>query len=258
MNNSFETLELQQKGPVAWLTLNRPERLNAITPRMNAELADYFEDLPQRTETRVVVLRGAGRAFCAGLDIIEANRGGPAASNRLPDIVKAMRACPQPIIAAVHGAACGGGMAFALAADVRLAGESFKMNDAFIKVGASGCELGLSYLLPRQVGLSVASELMLTGRFIDAQRALATGLVSSVVADDQLETEAEQLAKDMLANSPMGLRRTKETLNRCLDVSDFDEVVDLEQAVQDECVKGPDFREALRAFEEKRPPRWQT
>ena len=97
MNDSFETLELQQEGPVAWLTLNRPERLNAITPRMNAELADYFEGLPQRTETRVVVLRGAGRAFCAGLDIIEANRGESAPSNRLPDIVKAMRACPQPI-----------------------------------------------------------------------------------------------------------------------------------------------------------------
>jgi enoyl-CoA hydratase/carnithine racemase len=133
-------------------------------------------------------MRGAGAAFCAGLDIKE-HRGGdrvPDTAGRaepgyhLFDIVRLMRACPQPVIALVHGPACGGGFAMALAADIRLAGASARMNDAFVALGRSGCEMGLSYFLPRIVGLGVATELMYTGSFIDAKRAHAVGLVSGV------------------------------------------------------------------------------
>src|SRR5690606_16318767 len=128
-----------------------------------------------------------------------------------------MRRCPQTIISLVQGAACGGGFALALASDIRIAGESAKMNAAFIKIGLSGCDVGVSYLLPRLVGVSVASELILTGRFIKAQRALATGLVSEVVPDDQLEQAAESYVEDLLATSPLGLRLSKECLNMNID-----------------------------------------
>ena len=126
-----------------------------------------------------------------------------------------MRRAPQPIIAAVHGAAAGGGFAIALAADVRIAGESARMNAAFIRLGLSACDVGVSYFLPRLVGASVASELLLTGDFIDADRALATGLVSRVVPDAELESAAREMAGRMLRNSPLALRLTKE----CLEVN---------------------------------------
>ncbi len=192
MASEYKTLTVEKRGAADWLTLNRAEALNAISLEMVHELDDYFSRLYDDRNTRVVVLRGAGRAFCAGLDIKDrAGRdheavpfgGGFGFQGFLAGIYIKMRRCPQPIIALVHGAACGGGFAFALAADVRIAGESARMNAAFIKLGLSACDMGVSYFLPRLVGTSVASELMLTGRFIHAPRALATGLVSEVVAD---------------------------------------------------------------------------
>jgi enoyl-CoA hydratase/carnithine racemase len=120
-----------------------------------------------------------------------------------------MRRCPQPIISVSHGAACGGGFALALASDIRIASDKAKMNAAFIKIGLSGCDVGVSYLLPRLVGTSLASELILTGRFIYADRALQAGLVSSVVPIDQLSDEVTSLVDDTLATSPLGLRLTK-------------------------------------------------
>jgi len=251
-----KTLTIENRGPVQWVTLNRPEQLNAITGDMAEELAAYFEGLIRNTSVRVVVLRGAGRGFCAGLDMKArlAGEGSPEKTARLPDIIKAMRTCPQPIIALVHGPACGGGFAFALASDIRLAGQSARMNDAFIKIGLSGCELGLSYFLPRQVGASVAAELMYTGRFISAERALRTGLVSEVVADEDLEDAAQDIIGEMLQASPMGLRKTKETLTRCLNIDDVHAVIDIEQAVQTECMRSPNMQEAIKAFVEKRQP----
>ena len=262
----FKTLRLESKGAVDWLTLNRPERLNTLTGTMVAELCTYFEGLKRDYSVRVVVLRGAGRAFCAGLDIKE-HQGGdrvPEGAGRtrpgyhLFDIVKLMRACPQPIVALVHGPACGGGFAIALAADLRVVGHSARMNDAFVALGRSGCELGLTYFLPRIVGLGLASEIMLTGGFVDAQRALDIGLANRVGADEDLETIAEPLLAAMLRTAPLGLRMTKETLNRALDVSDLATVIDLEERAQSICGRGPDFDEAMRAFLEKREPRYEA
>jgi len=263
---TFETLELRHEGPVAWLTLSRPEALNAMSRRLVDELREFFGELPRRPETRVVVLRGAGRAFCAGLDLKEGpgDEGlddGPAAGlrlqRRISEIPMLMRRAPQPVIACVHGPACGGGFALALASDVRLAGRSARMNAAFIKLGLSACDIGVSYFLPRLVGASLASELLLTGRFLEAERALAVGLVSRVVDDEALEDEARALADEMLATSPLGLRLSKECLNASLDAGSLEQVIAMEDRNQILCAQGPDVAEGMRAFLEKRRPRWR-
>jgi len=255
------TIRVETRGAVDWLTLNRPENLNAITVEMVRELSDYFDGLFEDRTRRIVVMRGAGRAFCAGLDIKESQGGveapfggGFGFQGALADVYLKMRRCPQPIVALVHGAACGGGFAFALAADIRVAGESARMNAAFIKLGLSACDMGVSYFLPRLVGLSVASELMLTGRFIHAPRALATGLVSEVVADDQLEAAAQPYLDEMLATSPMGLRLTKEGLGLAVDAPGLAAAIAIENRNQVLCSRTNDFAEGRRAFLEKRAP----
>ena len=258
------TIHVEKRGAVDWLTLNRPDRLNTITGTMVEELCRYFDALRSDYSVRIVVLRGAGRAFCAGLDIKEHLSGDrvPEGAGRtrpgyhLFDIVRLMRACPQPIVALVHGPACGGGFAMALASDIRIAGESARMNDAFVALGRSGCELGLSYFLPRIVGLGIATELMYTGSFVDAPRALQIGLVSRVVPDGMLETAAQQFVEPMLKTAPLGLRMTKQTLNTALNINDLNAVIDLEERAQSICGRGPDFEEAMNAFLEKRPPRY--
>jgi enoyl-CoA hydratase len=157
----------------------------------------------------------------------------------------------------VHGAACGGGFALALASDVRLAGESARMNAAFIRIGLSACDMGVSYFLPRLVGGSVASELMLTGRFIEAERALRVGLVSKVVPDDALEGEAAALAREMLAATPLGLRLTKECLNASVDAPSLESAIAMEDRNQVLCTQTRDFREGIAAFLEKREPHYR-
>ncbi len=261
MRHDYKTIQVETRGAVHWLTLNRPEALNSINTQMTGELSDYFGGLYHDRDCRIVVMRGAGRAFCAGLDIkATADRddlpfgGGFGFQGYLAEVYLKMHRCPQPIIALVHGAAAGGGFAFALAADIRIAGETARMNAAFIRLGLSACDMGVSYFLPRVVGRSVASELMLTGRFINAQRALATGLVSEVVADDQLESAAQPYIEEMLMTSPMGLRLTKEGLNLAVDAPSLEATMAIENRNQVLCARTEDFAEGLRAFIEKRSP----
>lgn len=249
--SKYTTISVVHEGPVDWLTLNRPERLNALNGTMIRELWDYFTSLQSDYSRRVVVLRGAGKMFCVGLDLDWYNEtggkdmpqgatdGGPGPS--LADIVLMMRSCPQIIVSLVQGAACGGGFSFALASDIRIAGKSAKMNVAYVKLGLSGCELGTSYFLPRMLGTSVAAELMMTGRFIRAERALATGLVSEVVDDDQLENAARSLIKDLLAASPTGLRKTKEVMTRASEIEDLSAVIALEEHTQMACMNAGSF-----------------
>jgi enoyl-CoA hydratase len=257
----FETLILERRDHVAWLTLNRPESLNAMNRQLVQELRTFFAEIGDDRETRVVVLRGAGRAFCAGLDLKEnaagagdgSVQGGLRAQRTISELVMLMRRAPQPIIACVQGAACGGGFALALGADVRLAGESARMNAAFIRIGLSACDVGVSYFLPRMVGASIAAELLLTGNFIEAQRAERLGLVSRVVPDAQLDAAAQALADDMLRNSPLGLRLTKECLNASLDAGSLEQVIAMEDRNQILCSRSEDFREGITAFLTKRP-----
>lgn len=260
----FETLTVEKRGQVDWLTLNRPDSLNAINTPMVTELRDYFGSLMEDKETRIVVMRGAGRAFCAGLDIKDSRAGtyeqpfgnGFGFQGYLAEVYIRMRRCPQPIVSLVQGAACGGGFSFVMASDIRIAGESAKMNAAYIKIGLSACDMGCSYFLPRLVGTSVASELMLTGRFIHTDRALATGLVSEVVPDDQLEAAAEPYVEEMLNNSPMGLRMTKEGLTMAIDASSLEAAMAIENRNQLMCSRTSDAREGMAAFIEKRKPNY--
>jgi enoyl-CoA hydratase/carnithine racemase len=263
MRQTYETIEVDKHGQVDWLTLNRPETLNAISAQMVADLDDYFGRLFNDSTVRIVVLRGAGRAFSAGLDIKDRSvrggfeipfGGGFGFQGWLAGVYIKMRRCPQPIISLVHGAACGGGFAFALASDIRLAGESARMNAAFIRIGLSACDMGVSYFLPRLVGVSVASELMLTGRFIHAPRALATGLVSEVVPDDELERAAQPYIDEMLSTSPMGLRMTKEGINMAVDASSLEAAMAIENRNQLMTSRSPNAAEGMKAFLEKRAP----
>src|SRR5262249_6483142 len=167
---SYTAITVERRGDADWVTLNRPERLNALDQAMVDDLLEYFGSAGE-DPCRVIVLRGAGRAVCAGVGIKETTIArleealvGLMEQRRFSDIIRRMRRCPQPVIALVHGAACGGGFSIALAADVRIAGESARMNAAFIRIGFSGSDMGSSYFLPRLVGVSIASELLLTGR----------------------------------------------------------------------------------------------
>jgi len=261
---AYETIDLQHEGKVAWLTLNRPHALNALNSAIVDELHDFLRNLPSDESTRVVVMRGAGRAFCAGLDLKEHNRSqgeqfrdserGFRSQRRMSELVMQMRRAPQVFIAAVHGPACGGGFSLAMACDCRIAGESARFNAAFIRIGLSGCDMGTSYFLPRLVGMAVASELLMTGRFIDARRALATGLVSEVVPDDQLEAAAHKLADDMVQTAPLGLRLTKECLAASVDAGSLEQALFMEDRNQVLCARSADFGEGVRAFLEKRRP----
>jgi enoyl-CoA hydratase/carnithine racemase len=246
---------------VATLTLNRPQRLNALNPALIDALHDFFAGLNSRSAARVVVLRGAGRAFCAGLDLSDAKLDAEVGEmldqqQRIRNIVLAMRRCPQPIIGLVQGAAAGGGFALALACDVRLATPDARMNAAFIRLGLSACDIGVSYFLPRMVGSSLAAEYLLTGRFMSAERALALGLVSRVAALPELEAEATALAADMLHATPLGLRLTKDALNLAVDAPGLEAAIAIEDRNQILCTQGKDFAEGVAAFREKRAPRY--
>lgn len=167
-----------------------------------------------------------------------------------------MRRCPQPIIACVNGAAAGGGFALALASDVRLATPDVRMNAAFIRIGLSACDIGVSYFLPRMVGSSVAAEYMLTGRFITAERAYQLGLVSRVVEPEQMQAEAQGFVDDMLHATPLGLRLTKEALNHAIDAQGLEAAIAMEDRNQILASSDGDFQEGVAAFLQKRKPNY--
>jgi enoyl-CoA hydratase/carnithine racemase len=261
-----QPLLIEHDDGVDRVTLNRPDSLNALDPALIDALNVYFQGLQRNRDTRVVVLKGAGKNFCAGLDLkaAMARRAGQQeppgvtesldSQRRIADIVMLMRRCPQPILSLVQGAAAGGGFALALASDIRIATKSARMNCAFIKLGLGGCDIGTSYFLPRLVGVSVASELILTGRFIGAERALAVGLVSEVVDEDKLDAAAEPYVDAMMTASPVGLRLSKECLNMSVDAGALEAVIAMEDRNQVLCSRSEEFSEGIRAFLEKRKP----
>ncbi len=258
----YETLDVRREDSLLWVTLNRPQRLNALNARMIEELGALLDGLPEDREARVVILRGAGKAFCSGWDLKDESAEGSLTGSvdvalrlqrRFSNVILRMRRVPQPIVACVHGAATGGGFSVALGADVRIAGASASMNCAYIRVGLGGCDAGSSYFLPRIVGASNAAELILTGNFIDAARAERIGLVSRVVPDAELESAGRALAKDIVRNAPLGVRLTKECLNVSIDAGSLEAVIAMEDRNQILAANSGDFREGMRAFVEKRP-----
>lgn len=248
------------------LTLERPDRLNAMSRELVSDLHDTLDDVAADRDCRVAILTGAGRGFCAGLDLKETGDlaaevgGGPPAAMRgqqhIATLVTQLRAVPKPVIAAVNGPATGGGLALALACDIRIAAESARFNVAFIRVGLSGCDIGVSYLLPRLVGASRAFELMLTGRMIDAAEADRIGLVSKVAADRTVVDVAVETAELIRDNSPFGVWMTKEVMWTNLEATSLQGAIDLENRTQLLASYTGDLREALAAFVEKRPPRF--
>jgi enoyl-CoA hydratase/carnithine racemase len=225
------------EGEVEILTLNRPDRLNAINQPMADGLLAYFERKRRDTKCRVIIVRGAGRAFSSGADLKamgtpDALRDGPNGDWTLRDMLLAMRACPQPIVSLVHGAAAGGGFAIALASDVIVAGESAGFHSAFIKIGLSASELGVAWRLQRTIGVSAAREMLLTGAPLRAEDALRTGLVSRVVADDALLDTGRALASEMLKAAPDALRVSKRALDAALETASCATAMELEERGQ--------------------------
>lgn len=210
LTSNQSPIQIIEEGNISRITLSRPDRFNALGPDMVEALRVYFDGLARRIDIRVVILDGAGKHFCAGLDLKQENEAGPRTPEEMMQvqldiraIMLAMRRCPQPIIAIVQGAASGGGFALALAADVRLGTPDSRMNAAALRLGLTGGDMGISYFLPRMIGSSAAAEFMLTGRFIGAERAYALGLFSKVGEFNALLEEAELLAADMLRVPPL-------------------------------------------------------
>jgi enoyl-CoA hydratase/carnithine racemase len=263
---TYVTLKLERRDAVEILTLNRPKALNALSPEMAREITHYFEGLKARLDVRVVLLNGEGRHFCAGADLgtnAFVTPGSGRAQQQMAmqklysGVVRAMRSCPQPIIALIHGAACGGGFSLALASDVRYAAPDARMNAAYLRIGLGGCDMGAGYLLPRLVGLSNASEFLLSGRFIEPDRALRMGLVSEIVPAETLLSTGLALAEDMLKAAPMGLRMTKESINIEIDAPSLDAALTIEDRQQVILIDTEDHREAVKAFLEKRSPAYK-
>lgn len=248
---------------VRLLTLDRPERLNAVNWTMVEELEQTFLALRDEPDIRAVVLTGAGRAFCAGLDIKDPRSLDQDNTVHAYDLQEMFgRMCgslgqvTQPVIAAVNGVASGAGFVFALASDMRIAVPDARFNMANVRIGFSGCDLGSSYWLPRYVGLGVASELLMTGRFMGAEEAERRGIVNSVVEPEALLDAAVGLAADIARNSPFAVRMTKQVLRTNVDAQSLRAAIELENRTQILCTRTDDFEEALTAFQEKRPPQF--
>ena len=249
----------EQQNGIGTITLNRPDRLNAITFEVYHELTDFFAKLREEKDVRVVVITGAGRAFCSGGDVIDIigeltgrDAEGLLQFTRLTcELIYNMRALPKPIIASLNGTTAGAGACIALASDIRIAAEEAKIAFIFVKVGLAGTDMGATYLLPRIVGLAKATELLMTGDFIDAAEAERIRLYNRVVPRVQLETATREFA-EKLANGPaLGIAKTKEMLNRELHMS-FESALEAEAVAQALCMQTPDFKEAHAAFVEKR------
>lgn len=272
----YETIKVQEREDgISIITFNRPNRLNAMNFQFVEDLQDYLKKLENNLSIQVVILTGEGRAFCSGLDLKESQaifkKKVPENLQkfeylRLKDKIKRttivqklisqlmvqLRRIPQPVIAAIKGSAYGGGLAFALASDIRIAGESAEFCNAFINIGLSGADCGSSYWLPRLIGFSRAAEIMYTGRVIDAQEADKIGLVSKVVPDDKILNEALNIAKKILTKSPIGVRFTKDALNMNVDAPSLEAATKLENRTQVICINAEDVLEGVFATLEKR------
>lgn len=249
---------------VATITLNRPERLNALTFQVYTELRDVFRALDTEAGVRAVVITGAGRAFCSGGDVEDIigalfarDDAGLKDFTRLTcELILAIRECRRPVVAALNGTTAGAGAVIAAACDFRLAAEEARIAFLFTKVGLSGADMGASWLLPRIVGLGRATELLMLGDFVDAREAERMGLYHRVVPAARLQEEAAALAARLARGPSLGLAVTKDALNRESGM-DMRAAFEHEGLVQAECMKGPDFREAYEAFVAKRAPRFE-
>jgi enoyl-CoA hydratase len=244
-------------------TLDRPARRNALTFAMFGELRRLCDAVAADDSVRVLILTGAGAGFCAGLDLDDAATLPEMSAGEFlrgqegwADAIAAFRRLPKPVIAAVNGPAAGAGFSLALAADIRLAAPGARFNAAFVRIGLTGGDCGTSWMLPRIVGLGLAGEILLTGRFVDAEEAARIGLVNRVVPADRLLADALALGADITGNSPLGVRLTKQVLQVNVDAPSLEAALELENRNQALAGRTEDMAEALTAFRENRPPRF--
>ena len=255
-----EHFQFEESDGVATIRLARPERLNALTFDSYAELRDTFVALRTRDSTRAVVVTGTGRAFCSGGDVKDIigrlfgrSDAELAAFTRMTcDLIENIRLLEKPVIASLNGTTCGAGAVIAAACDVRLAAESAKIAFLFTKVGLCGADMGAAWLLPRIVGLGHATEILMTGDWLSAQRAYEIGLYNRVVPDDELGDLTHDWAKRLSEGPSMGLAMTKRMLNAEASM-DLATAMQAEGFVQAQCMNHPDYREAYESFMEKRP-----
>lgn len=253
---------------IAQITLNRPDKLNAMTSEMVELLHESLSSVGRDREVRVVILTGAGRGFCAGLDLGGYGEApgyewkgsverGFAIQKHIASLIPRLRSLPQPVIAAVNGPAAGGGFALVLGSDIRIAATTARFNAAFIRIGLSACDIGTSWLLPRLIGAARAQELMLTGRLFDAEEALRIGLLVDVVPNEVLLDAALAKAEEIRLNTPLGVALTKEGMWSALEIPGLQAAIDLENRQQIMASFSDDAREMRRAKSEGRPPHFE-
>ena len=262
----FKTIKFTEPEPgVGLITLNRPDRLNALSLDMLEDLEVLFKKLRGKKEVRVIIITGEGRGFCSGADLKD-SRARREVSTLIKDpathlvaiqkkysaLITDMRRLPQPIISAVNGPAAGGGMCIVLASDVVIAGPHATFIPSFINIGLSGGELGTTYFLPRIVGIPRAGEILFTGRTVDAKEAEKSGLVSRLIEDGDLMDAVMETARMMLNKSPMGLRLTKEALNQNLNAPSLEAAIELENRNQSICSFSQEFYKAVEEFTNKK------
>lgn len=260
---SYKTLSYEEAEPgIGVITMNRPKCLNALNFEMLDELDGLFGKLRRSETTRVLVLTGAGRGFCAGADIRDERmftEGGlklfsspslhlDGVQRKYSSMILTMRRLPQPFIAAVNGPAAGGGMSMALASDIIFANSKATFTPSFVNIGLSGGELGTSYYLPRLVGVAKASEILMTGRTVDAAEADKIGLVSRLVDDTELMEVSLNTARILLSKSRLGLKFTKESITLNLNAPNLESAIELEDRNQSICCCAPEFFDAVAAF----------
>lgn len=253
----------EERGGVATLTLDRPDKMNALTFEVYRELTATLRALAERPAVRTVVITGAGKAFCSGGDVkeiigelLERDAAGLLEFTRSTcDLVRALRALPRPVLASLNGTVAGAGAAIAVAADLRLAAESARIAFLFVKVGLAGADMGVAHLLPRLVGLGRASELLLTGEFIEAAEAHRIGLYNRVVPDERLAELTRETAERLARGPAEAIAATKRALERELHMG-LEQALQEEARIQAELMTQPDFREGFRAFVERRPRRF--
>jgi len=249
---------------LATITLDRPDQLNALTFEVYAELRDTFRALEAESDVKAVVLTGAGRGFCSGgsvHDIIgplfEMTPAERMAFTRMTGaLIGAIRQLRKPVVAAINGVAAGAGAVIALAADFRVMSEKAKIAFLFVKVGLAGADMGAAYLLPRMVGLGRATELLMTGDFIEADEALRIGLFNRVVPAGELPAATAALVDGLVRGPAAGLAATKAALESEMNM-DLESALQAEARLQAALMRGADFREGFAAFQERRPPRFE-
>ncbi len=263
LTGTWEHFQFSVSDGIGTVTLDRPGKLNALTFEAYADLRDLLAELPHRGDTRVLVIRGSGRAFCSGGDVNEIIGATLAMSpdellafTRMSgEVIREMRDCPVPVIAAVHGMAAGAGAVIALAADFRVCTPAARFAFLFTKVGLSGGDMGAAYLLPRLVGLGHATRLLMLGDTVNAEEAERIGLVSFLADKDSFDDEVGALARRLASGPVQAFAQTKALLTREQDMS-LSAAIELEAVTQALLMKGEDYAEFHAAFNAGRPPRW--